>query len=52
MESTETALTGGVPRFMTVEGVSFLSEDDDETRMVGDGAEDCSSGLGMATLLK
>ena len=52
MESTETALTGGVPRSMTVEGVSSLSEGDDGTRMVGDGAEDCSSGLEMATLLK
>ena len=52
MKSTETALTGGVPRSMTVEGVSSLSEGDGGTRMAGDGVEDCSRGLGTATLLK
>ena len=52
MESTETALTGGVPRSTMVEGVSSLSKGGDGTGMVGDGAEDHSSGLGTAILLK
>ena len=52
VESTEMALTGGVPRFMTVEGVSSLSEGGGGTGMAGDGAEDCSGGLGTTTLLK
>ena len=52
MESTETALTGGVPRSTMVEGVSSLSEGNGGTGMIGNGAEDCSGGLGMVTLLK
>ena len=52
MESTETALSGGVPGFTMVEGVSSLSEGGDETGMAGDRAEDRSGGLGTATLLK
>ena len=34
------ALSGGVPGFMTVEGVSSLSEGGGRTGMVGDGVED------------
>ena len=52
MESTETALTGGVPRSTTMEGVSSLSEGDGGIGMAGDGAENYSGGLGTATLLK
>ena len=52
VESTEMALIGGVPGFMMVEGMSFLSEGSDGTRMAGDGAEDCNGGLGTVTLLK
>ena len=52
MESTETALTGGIPGSMTVEGVSSLSKGSSGTGMVEDGAKDHSDGLGMATLLK
>ena len=52
MESTKTALTGGVPRFMTVEEVFSLSEGGSGTEMAGDGAEDCSGGLGTVILLK
>ena len=52
MESTETALTGGVSRSTIVEGVSSLSEGGSGTGMVGDGVEDCSRGLGTVTLLK
>ena len=52
VESTEIALTGGVPGFMMVEGVSSLSEGGGETGMEGDGAEDHSKGLGTVTLLK
>ena len=40
VESTETALSGGVPGSTTVEGVSSLSEGDGGTGMAGDGAED------------
>ena len=40
VELTETALSGGVPGSMTVEGVSFLSEGGGGTGMAGDGAED------------
>ena len=52
VESTEMALTGGVSRFMMVEGVSSLSEGGSGTGMAGDGAEDCSRGLETAILLK
>ena len=52
MESTETALTDGVPRSTMVEGISSLSKGGDGTGMAGDGAEDCSGRLGTATLLK
>ena len=52
MESTETALTSGVPRSTTVEEVFFLSEGGGGTEMAGDGAEDHSRRLGTATLLK
>ena len=52
MESTETALTGGVPRSITVKGVFSLSKGSGGTRMAGDGAEDHTSGLGTAILLK
>ena len=52
MESTKAALTGGVPGFMTVEGVSFLSEGGGRTGMAGKGAKDHNGGLGMAILLK
>ena len=52
MESTETALTGGVPGSTMVEGVSSLSEGGGGTGMAGDGAEDCSGGLGTMSLLK
>ena len=52
MEPTETALSGGVPGSMMVEGVSSLSEGGGGTGMAGDGAEDCSGGLGTAILLK
>ena len=52
VESTKTALIGGVPGFMMVEGVSFLSEGGDGTGMAGDGAEDHSGGLGITALLK
>ena len=52
MEFTETALSGGVPGFTMVEGVSSLSEGGGETGMVGDRAEDHSGGLGTTTLLK
>ena len=51
MESIKTALTGGVPGSMTVEGVSSLSEGGG-TGMAGNGAEDHSRGLGTMTLLK
>ena len=46
------ALSGGVPGFMMVEGVSSLSEGGGGTGMAGDRAEDQSGGLGTATLLK
>ena len=52
MESTKIALTGGVPGSTMVKGVSSLSEGSGGTGMAGDGAEDHSSGLGTATLLK
>ena len=52
VESTEIALTGGVPRSTMVEGVSSLSEGGGRTGMAGDRAEDCSRGLGTMTLLK
>ena len=52
MESTKTALTGGVSRSTTVEGMSSLSKSGGGTGMAGDGAEDCSGGVGMVTLLK
>ena len=52
MKSTETALTSGVSGSMMVEGVSSLFEGSGGTGMAGDGAEDHSSGLGTATLLK
>ena len=52
MESTKTALTGGVSGSTMMEGVSSLSEDDGGTGMAGDGIEDHSSGLGTVTLLK
>ena len=52
MKSTKTALTGGISGSMTVKRVSFLSEDGGGTGMAGDGAEDCTRGLGTATLLK
>ena len=52
MESAEIALTGGVSRSMTMEGVSFLSKGGGGTGMARDGAEDCNGGLGTATLLK
>ena len=52
VESTEMALTGGVPGSMMVEGVSSLSEGGSGIGMAEDGAEDCSRGLGTATLLK
>ena len=52
MESTETALTGGVPEPTMVEGVFSLFEGDGGTEMAGDGAEDCGGGLGTVTLLK
>ena len=52
MESTETALTGGVPGSMMVEGVSSLSKGGDGTEMARDEAEDRSGGLGTVTLLK
>ena len=52
MEPTETALSGGVPGSMIVEGVFSLLEGGGGTGMAGDGAEDCSEGLGTATLLK
>ena len=49
MESTKTAWTGGVPRSMTVEGVSSLFKGHGGIGMVGDGAEDHGSGLGTVT---
>ena len=52
VESTKTALIGGVSRFMMVEGVSSLSEGGGEMGITRDGAEDQSGGLGTATLLK
>ena len=52
MESTETALTGGVPESMMVERVSFLSEGGGGTGIAGEGAKDYNGGLGMVTLLK
>ena len=52
MESTETALTGGIPGSTMVEEESSLSEGGGGTGMAGDGAEDCSNGLGTVTLLK
>ena len=52
VESTKMALTGGVPGFMMVEGVSSLSEGGGGTKMAGDGAEDCSGGLRTVMLLK
>ena len=51
MESTETALTDGVPRSMMVEGMSSLSKGSGGIEMAGDGAEDHSSGLGTVLLL-
>ena len=52
MESTKTALTGGVPGSITLEGVSSLSEGGGGTGMAGDGAKDHNRGLGTVTLLK
>ena len=52
MEFANAALTGGVPGFMMVEGVSSLSEGGGETRMAGDGADNHNSVLGTVTLLK
>ena len=52
MESTEIALTGGVPGSMMVEGVSSLSEGGGGTGMAGDGAKDHNGGLGTAILVK
>ena len=52
MESAKVALTGGVPGFMTVKGVSSLSKGRGGMGMAGEGAEDHSGGLEMATLLK
>ena len=52
VESTETALIGGIPGFMMVEGVSSLSEGGSGTGMAGDGAKDHSGRLGTTTLLK
>ena len=46
------ALSGGVPGFTMVEGVSSLSEGGGRTGIAGDGVEDRSGGLGTATLLK
>ena len=52
MEPTETALSGGVPGSMMVVGIFSLLKGVGGAGMVGDGAEDCSGGLGTATLLK
>ena len=52
MESTKTALTGGVSRSMMVERMSSLSKGGGGTGMAGNGAEDRNGGLGTATLLK
>ena len=52
MESTEAALTGGVPGSTMVEGVFFLSESGGRMEMAGDGAKNHNGGLGTATLLK
>ena len=52
MESTDAALTGGVPGSTTMNRVFSLSEGGGRTGMAGDGAEDHNGGLGMATLLK
>ena len=52
VESTEMALSGGVPGSIMVEGVSSLSEGGGGMEMAGDRAEDRSGGLVTATLLK
>ena len=52
VKSADTALTGGVPGFTMVEGVSSLSEGGGRTGMARDGADNHSSGLETAMLLK
>ena len=52
VESVDAAWTGRVPGFMTVEGVSSLSEGGGGTRIAGDGADNHNGGFGTVTLLK